>query len=344
MAIKTLKKNIFSYYPDELLELLDFEKTYTSNQFLDWIYRKQIINLDQITNISKEDIQKIDKHFFLTSLKIIRVTEASKSETKKFLLQTADNYFIEAVLIANPDNSFTLCLSSQVGCSYDCSFCATGKMRYRRNLYVHEIVEQYLLLNHESKGRTKNLVFMGMGEPLINIKNVKKAINILTSKNALGLSPKRISLSTIGLIPGIREMADYRKNVNLLISIHSADQVKRDKIMPNMKNQPLSKLKKVIKEYNSKKKNKVFIEYIMLKDFNDSLEDADKLRYFLNGLKVKVNIIAYNSVPGIALEASNAETIQAFKIHLLKKKVIVTQRFKKGDDIQAACGQLAFGT
>ena len=335
-----MKKNVFAYYPDELLSHLNFDKPYTSKQLLDWLYNKKIIDLKQITNIEKKELDKFSKQFSLVSLKLINSSKSSKSETQKFLLKTFDDSFIEAVLIANTDQSFTLCLSSQVGCSYDCSFCATGKMKYKRNLETNEIVEQYLLLDNKCQGKVKNIVFMGMGEPLVNIKNVKKSINILTSKNSLNLSPKRISVSTVGLIPGIKEITQYSKNINLLISLHSADQEKRDKIMPNMKKQPLTELKKTIQHYNNEKKRKVLIEYIMLKNFNDSLEDAAKLKNFVQKLNVKVNLIAYNRIKSSSWEPSTSKDIQIFKNYLIRRKIIVTQRFKKGDDIAAACGQL----
>ena len=336
-----MKKNVFAYYPDELLSLLNFQKSYTGRQLLDWLYQKKIVDLNQISNIQKRELEKFSKQFCLISLKLVNIHQSSKSPTKKFLLKTFDNAFIEAVLINNQDNTFTLCLSSQVGCSYDCSFCATGKMKYKRNLEVNEIVEQYLLLDNQCHGKIKNIVFMGMGEPLLNIKNVKKSINILTSKNSLNLSPKKISVSTVGLIAGIKQIMDYSKNINLLISLHSADQLKRDKIMPNLKKQPLTELKKTIEHYNREKKRKVVIEYIMLKNFNDSLEDAAKLKNFLKKLNAKVNLIAYNHIQGGHWDASPSPTIKLFKNYLMKKKIIVTQRFKKGDDIAAACGQLA---
>ncbi len=256
-------------------------------------------------------------------------------------MQTKEKELFEAVLIEGKKKDFTLCISSQIGCSLNCEFCATGTMKLKRNLFNHEIVEQFFWLNQEVEGQIKNIVFMGMGEPFLNMKNVFSAIKLLRDK--LHVKEKNISISTSGITKGIEKLEQENLKVNLCLSLHSAIQKTRDMIMPDLVRIPLEELKKSLLKFNQKSSADVLIEYIMIDKVNDDDEHLAALTSFLKGIRAKVNLIAYNKVKGKEFSPSSNETIKKFQKKISELGFQTIQRYKKGDDIDAACGQLVLG-
>ena len=319
------------------LEKINFSKKFVFKQIQNWLYQKRNLELENFSDLSLSDKNLIKEKIQFRSLKISKKVTSSKSLTTKYIFQTHDNHFIESVAIADKNNSFTLCISSQIGCSYACQFCATGRMKLIRNLTVHEIVEQFIVVNYTHK--IKNIVFMGMGEPFHNSKNVFGAIQIFTKQ--LSLSPKRISISTSGVVSGINRLVEKKLKVNLCISLHSTVQKIRDKIMPDLKKIPLLNLQEALINYYEKIKNPILIEYIMIKNINDSKNDLFSLINFLKKFSfIKTNLIAYNKIGDDEYMPSDAKNINEW-LQILKSKGLHTvQRYKKGDDIAAACGQL----
>ena len=325
---------VFNDYP--------FKHDFTKKQFKKWIFAKRKLNIQEFTDISLKDRENFSKEFTLTTLSIVKKQSSQKSKTEKFLFKTYDNHFIEAVLIDNLEGKFTLCLSSQVGCGYNCRFCATAQMSFKRNLTVSEIIEQYLLLDDICDFKIATLVFMGMGEPFLNTKNLFTAIDILTNDKpfGFGLSPTRLSISTSGVVLGIEKLIAKKIKVNLCISLHSAIQYTRDQIMPDFQKIPLEKLRVSLEHYNQVYRSPILIEYIMIKNINDDHKHLKALLQFVKGLKIKINLIAYNKIDNCEYQPSEKKAILFFKNELITRGYNVFQRYKKGDDIAAACGQL----
>lgn len=320
------------------------EPKYRAREVFRAIYKERKENFSDITTLSKPLRETLDKIFYILIFKEVSRKE-SKDNAVKFVFELSDKRLIESVIIRNTNkvgNSWnTACLSTQVGCSLGCQFCATGRMGLIRNLETGEIVEQLLQL--ENVEPISNIVFMGMGEPLLNYENVKKAIEIITDENGRGLGKRRITISTAGIVPMIYKIADEIPTVKLAISLHAASQRKRDILMPGLKNYPLSKLKEALTYYNEKTGNTVTLEYLLIDGFNDGLQDADALLRFARALKfVKVNLIHYNEIPFANFKASRREL--EFQKHLLESGLRATLRLSKGTDVSAACGQLATKT
>jgi len=305
------------------------------------IYKEKKENFKDITTLSKTIRGTLDNIFYIVIFKEISRKE-SKDSALKFVFELNDKSLVESVIIKNINKVGniwnTACLSTQVGCPLGCQFCATGRMGLKRNLETGEIIEQFLQL--EKFYPISNVVFMGMGEPLLNFENVKKAIEILTDENGRGLGKRRITISTSGIVPMIYKVADEIPTVKLAISLHAASQRKRDILMPGLKNYPLSKLKEALKYYNEKTGNTVTLEYLLIEGINDSLQDADALLRFAKALKfVKVNLIHYNEIPFANFKASKKEL--EFQRYVLDNGLRATLRLSKGTDVSAACGQLA---
>ena len=296
-----------------------------------------------MSNVSLKDRSKFDKEFFINSLDV-DVEEESSDGTIKTKFKLHDGNFVEGVLI--PKNKrMTACISSQVGCSLSCSFCATGTLGLTRNLSASEIYRQVVYISKKCmeiyNQPLTNIVFMGMGEPLLNYKNVMRSIHFITSEEGLNMSYKRITLSTSGISKMIRKLADDNVKVNLALSLHAANEELRKKIMPIGKSNTLEEIRDSLKYYFSKTKKKVTYEYVLLRDVNDSIEDAYQLYKYTKHLSSKVNIIEYNSVEGLEFKKSSFEKTEKFIGYLLKKGVNVSLRRSRGKDINAACGQLA---
>lgn len=335
-------KKSFYEASEKDIEALGFEKRYLLSQVKDWVYNKHILSFDEMTNVGKEDREKLNRALSLSCLEAANVVQSKKDATEKILFKTAEGYAVESVLIPDKyDKSLTLCVSSQVGCVFDCTFCATGKLPFKRSLRAPEIINQYVFSQRRSKGKVKNIVFMGMGEPFALHDELWKTLDIFCDKERFAIGERRLSVSTIGLVDKIKEFALFPRKHHLLVSLHSAIQEKRDLLMPNMKTKPLTQLKEAILFYNQRKKKEVMIEHVMLEGINDGEEDVEALLRFVQGLDIKVNLIAYNKTGYEGYSPSSKKNVARFKARLERRHIEVAQRYKKGDDIQAACGQLA---
>ncbi len=338
-----MKKDIKNMTFEETLGLFASlnEPHYRADELFKAIYREKKESFNEITTLSKDLRAKLDRSFYIYIFKEISRKE-SQDDTIKYVFELEDKKLIESVIIKNKNIKGriwnTACLSTQVGCSLGCKFCATGKMGLLRNLEAGEIVEQFLQL--EKRAPISNIVFMGMGEPLLNYENTKKAIEILTDKHGRALGKRKITISTSGIIRNIYKLTDEIKGVNLAISLHSAIQSKRDFLMEGLKHEPLKDLKDALLYYINNATNTVTLEYLLLDDINDKKEDLLALIKFAKTLKnVKVNLIHYNKIDGVNFSESKREIF--FEKELLKNGIRATLRFSKGTDVSAACGQLA---
>ncbi len=316
------------------------EKPFRAKEIFHAIYKEKQKDFTDITTLPKNLRQKLSEEFYIYALEKVSETNSHDGATK-YLFQLRDGLLIETALIRE-SNKFgrkwnTLCLSTEVGCSLDCQFCATGQMGLIRNLDASEIIEQLMFVDNNIP--INNIVFMGMGEPLLNYENVKKSIEILTDTEGRAFGKRKITISTSGIIDKIYRLADQIKMVNLAVSLHAADQTTRDKLMPNLKENPISKLKEALQYYIEKTGNAVTIEYLLIKNVNDSVENALKLVKLISSLKpCKVNLIHFNKVPFAEFSPSQREI--EFQKLLLEKNIRATLRKSKGTDISAACGQL----
>lgn len=318
-------------------------KKYVSSQIFSWLWKKSSLSIDEMTNLSLFNRDLLKKEFTINGIATDLEEESNDGTIKsRFILH--DKNLVEGVLI--PQNKrMTACISSQVGCSLSCKFCATGKIGRIRNLSAGEIYDQVISISNQAINKydipLSNIVFMGMGEPLLNYKNVIQSINHLTSEEGLNMSPRRITLSTSGISKMIRRLADDEVKVNLALSLHAASEEKRNTIMPIGESNSLSSLRDSLKYYFSKLKKKVTYEYVLLKDINDGLEDAKDLYNFTKHVPSKINLIEYNSVEGLEYQKSSVEKTNIFIEFLEKKGLNVGVRRSRGEDINAACGQLA---
>lgn len=337
-------------------ELQDFTDeldlpSYRSDQIFQWLYQKGVSSFDEMTNLSKDLRAKLSDIASINRIQPVHQAE-SKDGTVKFLFQLPDeeDYKIESVLI--PDfyddgvaNRLTVCVSSQVGCVFGCSFCATGKMGFFRNLSHGEIVDQVQYINefceHRYDKKITNIVYMGMGEPLHNYDAVTESANIITDERSIHLSPKRITVSTVGLTKQIKKLADERQPFNLAISLHAANDEKRDEIMPINNAMGLGKLKEAVQHYYATLHRPITYEYLLFDNFNDSPQDARELADIVKWVPSKVNIIMYNNVAGVELKRAREDRLDDFMQELVKHDVRATVRRSRGDDIDAGCGQLA---
>ncbi|MDX1671325.1 MAG: 23S rRNA (adenine(2503)-C(2))-methyltransferase RlmN [Balneolaceae bacterium] len=326
-------------------------QSYRADQIFQWLYQKGVSSFDEMTNLSKDLRAKLDEIARINRIEPVRQQE-SKDGTIKFLfrLQGDNEYKIESVLIPDfyPDgapNRLTVCVSSQVGCVFGCSFCATGKMGFLRNLTHGEIVDQVQYINevcrHIYNKDVTNIVYMGMGEPLHNYRPVVDSADILTDEMGIDLSPKRITISTVGLTKQIKKLADERHPYNLAISLHAADDEKRDEIMPINQSMNLRQLKEAVQYYYSNMHRPITYEYLLFEHFNDSPSDAQRLAEIARWAPSKVNIIMYNKVEGVELQRAREDRLDAFMQELVDRDVTATVRRSRGDDIDAGCGQLA---
>ena len=328
---------------EQLLEFLkqQNEKPFRAKQLYDWLWKKNVTSFEEMFNIPKNLQEQLHNHFTFLQTRIEKEV-VSSDKTLKILFRLFDEEQIEGVLIPS-QGRVTACVSSQVGCALKCSFCATGTLGFTRQLRFWEIIDQYVLMNRralETFGMSiSNIVFMGMGEPLLNYDNLFKAIEILTSPNGNGLSPSRITVSTVGITAGIRKWADDGCKVNLALSLHVADNEKRSQLIPVNKTNTLQEIQDALRYYVEKTKQRITIEYLLLHNINDSLEDAEKLCCFCKAFPVKINIIEYNATD-TQFQSSTSEKKAAFTAHLESKNLIVNVRQSRGGDIAAACGQL----
>jgi 23S rRNA (adenine2503-C2)-methyltransferase len=319
------------------------EKPFRAKQIYEWLWKKGAGSFEEMTNLSKELRSKLKENFAINSLSI-DVKQVSRDGTVKIRFKTFDGHFIEGVLIPATDR-LTACVSSQVGCSLTCKFCATGKMERKRNLNFDEIIDQVVLINKEAIALRErpltNIVFMGMGEPLLNYGEMMKAIEKISSPDALGMSPRRITVSTAGIAKMIRKLGDDEVRFRLALSLHAANDEKRNEIMPINETNDLESLIDALLHFAKKTGNRISFEYILLDHFNDSVEDARQLLKICERIPARINLIEYNTVEGVSYSRSGDSRAQHFCDFLNNHGVIATIRRSRGKDIDAACGQLA---
>lgn len=319
------------------------EPVYRAKQIYEWLWAKHVSSFDEMSNLSIGLRNQLKEQFAFHPITIDH-TQQSVDGTIKYRFKTYDGHFIEGVLIPTTQR-VTACISSQVGCSLTCKFCATGKMERKRNLFFYEIFDQVALINKDCQKlhnkKLSNVVYMGMGEPLLNYRNVGRSIQHLTAADGMAMSPSRITVSTSGIVKQIREMADDKWKVNLAISLHAADNIKRSRLMPINDTHSIEDLVEALDYYFKKTKLAITYEYILFKGINDGEEDAKNLIKLSRRIPSKVNLIEYNSIEGAKYEKSDAQHLDKFVINLEKNNVTVIVRRSRGKDISAACGQLA---
>ncbi|WKN33227.1 23S rRNA (adenine(2503)-C(2))-methyltransferase RlmN [Porifericola rhodea] len=319
------------------------EKPFRSKQIQEWLWKKSARSFDEMTNLSKKTRELLEEHFVLNPVKV-QDHQLSSDRTIKSMFELHDGHAVEGVLIPT-SSRMTACVSSQVGCSLSCKFCATGYMERKRNLDAAEIYDQVVLINQQAETNYQiplsNIVYMGMGEPLLNYKNVLESIDHITSPEGLNMSPKRITVSTAGIAKMIKKLGDDEVKFNLALSLHAANDEKRDKIMPINESNTLEALKDALNYFYNKTGNRITFEYIVFYNFNDTLEDARELWEFTKKVPSKVNIIEYNPISEADFKNTEADRLDQFAAFLEKKGVTVNVRRSRGKDIDAACGQLA---
>jgi len=319
------------------------EKAFRAKQVYEWLWKKSAQSFDEMTNLSKATRELLVKHFDLLPISI-HTKQVSNDKTIKSAFKLHDDHLIEGVLIPT-DDRMTACVSSQVGCSLTCKFCATGYMDRKRNLEAGEIYDQVVAIRDMAQNNYQipltNIVYMGMGEPLLNYANVLKSVEYITSPEGLDMSPKRITVSTAGIAKMIKKLADDQVKFNLALSLHAADDAKRNQIMPINESNTLEALEEALLYFYKATKNKITFEYILFYNFNDSLEDAEKLFRFWKKIPSKINIIEYNPISNAEFVNTDPKTLDKFSQYLEQRGVNVNVRRSRGKDIDAACGQLA---
>ena len=337
------RTNLLGLLPADLEELATGmgESRYRGRQLATWMYRKGVVDLEAMTDLSREFRERLAERAFIGVPEVERVT-ASADGSRKLVFQLEDGGRVSAVLMPDEDR-LTLCLSTQVGCGYECAFCLTGTMGLDRNLTEAEIVGQLVAANAlcDPGTRVTHLVFMGMGEPLANLKALVRALRIIIDpKLGFGYSPRRVTVSTVGLVPGIDRLARENLKVNLAISLHGATDEVRSRLMPINRSFDLAALMAAVRRYPLASRQRVFFEYVLLEGVNDSAEDARRLVKLLRGVPAKVNLIPFNDWAGAPFHRPPLPKILAFQSILLEAGLTTTVRWSKGEDIGAACGQL----
>lgn len=339
------KINIRDLEIDEVERLLiqNGEKRFRSKQVIDWIWNKGINSFDKMLNVPDNLRCFLKKNYWIDSISVSRFQE-SIDGTMKILFESYDNLFFEGVLIQSK-NRTTACISTQIGCPLSCLFCESGKNGFTRNLGTGEIFDQIVVLNNMCLERTghnlSNIVIMGMGEPLLNYNNTVKLIKHICADYSYAFSPSRITISTAGIVPGIIKLADDNLKINLAISLHTANDKKRNILMPINKKYNTDQLKEAIKYYYSATGNRITYEYLIIANINDSISDAVSLSDFTKISPCKINIIEYNETPDSPYRKADNDKLLKFADYLKSKNLVVNIRKSKGGDIQAACGQLA---
>ena len=324
----------------ELCESFNFPKFHGS-QIYKWLFQKKCDSINEMTDIPLELQNIINDKFEINSLEIFSKNKSKIDNTVKFLIKTKDEKYIETVSMIDGDRH-TVCISSQIGCNVDCDFCATGKMGIIRNLSIGEIIEQLLIVNKNIKKNVTNIVFMGMGEPFLNYKNVLCASDVFANPKGFNLSTKKITISTAGILPKIKKYISEKHKYKLAISLNAPNDKLRNVIMPINKKWNIEKILNEIKNYDFNKHRIIMFEYVLLKDFNDSKKDALELSNLLKNIVCKINIIPFNEIYG-PYKRPTIKNINSFAkiLHDNRGQYRVFVRWSKGEDIDAACGQLA---
>jgi 23S rRNA (adenine2503-C2)-methyltransferase len=340
--------DIKSLHLDELRVIA--QPSYRAGQIVDWLYQKRVTSFAEMTNLPQALRRKLADNLSFSKIDVVRVL-GSKDTTRKFLFRLSDNNLIESVLIpaspalyGSPSDRRTICVSTQVGCAYGCKFCASGLDGWKRNLHADEIVNQIMAVENGSGERIDNIVFMGMGEPLANYDNLLRAVQIINAPWGIRIGARHITISTSGLVPQIRKLADQPLQIRLAVSLHGASDEIRSRIMPVNRKYNLSALLDACLYFTSRKKQRITFEYILIAQVNDSDEQARQLAKHARALEAKVNLIPYNNVEGLDWTQPSIDRQKKFLAVLRSADVRATLRREKGDDIAAACGQLRLQT
>ncbi len=334
--------NIYNYTKKKLAEILISlgEKSFRATQIFEWLYKKNVKSFEEMTNIKKESIKKFEKEFNFSSL-IIEKEQISSDGTRKYLFKLFDGNFVETVLM-NHEYGLSVCVSTQVGCNMGCAFCASGLNKKQRNLEVYEMVLQIQMINdilNKENKRVSHVVVMGIGEPFDNYDNLIDFLRIINDPHGLEIGSRHITVSTCGIVPKIIEYSDFELQVNLAVSLHFANDEKRSKYMLINRAYNINELMETLKYYYDKTNRRITFEYILLKDINDSIDDAKQLIKLIKGMNCYVNLIPMNSTVN-EFTRSTEEKMNAFYKILINNKINVTLRKEQGHDIDAACGQL----
>ncbi len=320
------------------------ESKFRHKQIWEWLWKKNVGSFEEMSNLSKPLRDALDTDYAIPKLTVYE-TQQSSDGTIKVGFKTFDGHAIEGVIIPT-ENRITVCISSQIGCSLSCKFCATGRLERKRNLTFDEIYDQVFILNRISEAelgkKISNIVYMGMGEPLLNYKNVLQSIDLITANEGMAMSPKRITVSTAGVAKMIYQLGEDKVRFNLALSLHAANDKKRSQVMGINDKNDLDSLCEALNHFYAKTNNDITLEYILLNNFNDSLDDAKELHQFYKKIPTHlINIIEYNQVAGISFKKASQEKLDAFIQYLQNKRVNARVRRSRGEDIDAACGQLA---
>lgn len=338
------RRNLAGMSLDELQTLLTDagHPAFRARQLYEWLYRKTALSFDEMTSLSKDLRAWLAERFVLEYPEIAEVQGGAADGSRKMLFRLPDHRVVESVLMNDKDWQ-TLCVSSQVGCAVDCKFCMTGFGGFRRQMTAAEIVSQYLLTRRVINDNVapRNMVFMGMGEPMLNLDNVIPAIKLLTDPNGISVSPRRITVSTSGIIPGIDRLGEADLGVNLAISLNASNDEFRSKIMPINKRYPIAALLDACRRFPLKNRRRITFEYVLLGGENDTVQNARELAALLDGIPCKVNLIPWNPDANLPFSRPDETAIRRFQQELLDRYFTVSVRYSKGLDIGAACGQLA---
>jgi len=339
------KRNIRELSLEEMQEVFveNGEKAFRAKQLYEWLWKKSARSFEEMTNLSKNQRKLLEENFEIPAVTVAE-EQISEDKTIKNAFKLADGKITEGVLIPTTKR-MTACISSQVGCSLTCKFCATGKLKLMRNIRFDEIYDQVAIIKEQAEKYydrpLSNIVYMGMGEPLLNYSQVLKSIDRITAENGLGMSPKRITVSTAGIAKLIKKLGDDQVKFNLALSLHAANDNKRSEIMPINDQNNLEALTEALQYFHEKTDTRVTFEYIIFKGFNDEVEDARELAEFCKNVPCKINIIEYNPIDEGGFQQADANKVDAFATFLESKNLIVNVRRSRGKDIDAACGQLA---
>lgn len=336
-------KLIYDYNLEDLEQLVleNGFKKYKAMQIFKWLYQKRITDFEEMSDVKKDFILKLKSEYLINSISLVE-KQVSKDKTTKFLFRLSDGHLVETVLMYF-DYGTSACISTQVGCNMGCTFCASGLLKKKRNLSCGEIVNQLIMVQRyldQTNERLDNIVVMGIGEPFDNYDNIMKALGIINHPHSLAIGARHISVSTCGLAPMIKKFAKEKVQYNLAISLHAPNDELRSKLMPINNAFNLKELFEALKEYEELNNRRITFEYLLLNDVNDHEKEADELKELLKGMNAYVNLIPYNSVKEKDLVTSSNKRALAFYDMLKKRNIQVTLRQKKGDDIDAACGQL----
>lgn len=314
------------------------EKGYRARQMYQWVFEKGVSGIDEMSSLSKDFRKILKERAFIGEIEKIEILESADG-SKKYLFGLEDDRVIESVSM--PDKrGLTLCISSQIGCRFGCKFCLTGKEGFTRDLKSWEIVDQVLSIRKDMGEKSQNIVIMGMGEPLDNYDNVVKAVQQMTAREGMNISLRRITLSTAGWVPGIRRLKKEGLNINIAVSLNAAENETRNLLMPMNRKYSLDELLRACREYPLAERKRITFEYVLIRDVNDSAEDAKRLAKLVSGFRCKINLIPFIPFEGSPFKAPSEEGILAFQDYLIKKNFTVTQRKSRGVDIGAGCGHL----